>query len=139
MNGSRKLALGAAAVALTVGGAFAVSSASAEPKAVGARATTTAWAKVSADGLVLGSQGIGRLERFGTGRYRIAMPSSVAGCALLGTVNTNGGGDPGLGSASILVGISNATTVYVRTATPSASGSATVDSDRPFSITIVCP
>ncbi|MFH8796944.1 hypothetical protein [Streptomyces sp. NPDC017941] len=37
---------------------------------------------------------------------RVARPTLAAGngCALLGTVNTNGGNDPGPGSASIIVG-----------------------------------
>ncbi|MEV7546494.1 hypothetical protein [Streptomyces sp. NPDC089915] len=139
MNGTRKLALGAAAMALTVGGAFAVSSASAEPAHTRqAAATTTSWAKISAGGVLLGGQGVRGVTRFGTGRYNITTTSSLVGCALLGTVNTNGGDDPGPGSASILVGLLNPTTLFVRTATPSGTGNAVVDSDRPYSITAIC-
>lgn len=141
MNGTRKLALGAAAMALTVGGAFAASSASAEPKAApaaAALATTTTWGKFTAAGGVLGGQGFSRVSHFGTGRYNITTTSSLVGCALLGTINTNGGDDPGPGSSSILVGLLNPTTLFVRTATPSGTGNATVDSDRPFSITAIC-
>ncbi|MFJ6757934.1 MULTISPECIES: hypothetical protein [unclassified Streptomyces] len=140
MNASTKLALGAAAMALTVGGAVAVSSASAEPhQAARAAATTTAWAKVSASGQFLGVQGItGTVNHFGNGRYNITTTSNINNCALLGTINTNGGSDPGPGSSSILVGQVNANTIFVRTATPSAGGNAAVDSDRPFSISIVC-
>ncbi|MFJ3726181.1 hypothetical protein ACIPYQ_26945 [Streptomyces sp. NPDC090045] len=140
MNTSRKLALAATAMALTVGGVVAVSSASAEPhEAVRAAATTTAWAKVSASGQFLGAQGItGTVNHFGAGRYNITTTSNINNCALLGTINTNGGSDPGPGSSSILVGQVNANTLFVRTATPSAGGNAAVDSDRPFSISIVC-
>ncbi|WP_328924791.1 hypothetical protein OG429_09120 [Streptomyces sp. NBC_00190] len=139
MNGSRKLAVGITALALTVGGAVAVSSASAEPReAARAAATTTAWAKVAANGQVLGGQGITGINKFGIGRYNITTSSGLNGCALLGTINTNGGNDPGPGSSSILVGQVNGNTLFIRTATPSAGGTAAVDSDRPFSITVVC-
>lgn len=140
MNVSKKLAIGAAAAALTIGGAVAVSSASAEPhRAAQAAATTTAWAKISANGNFLGSQGItGTVNHFGNGRYHITTTSNLNNCALLGTINTNGGGDPGPGSSSILVGQVNANTLFVRTATPSSGGGAAVDSDRPFSISVVC-
>ncbi|WP_327412963.1 hypothetical protein [Streptomyces sp. NBC_01233] len=140
MNASKKLALGATALALTVGGAVAVSSASAEPhQAARAAATTTAWAKVSANGQILGGQGITGINKFGIGRYNITTSSGLNGCALLGTINSNGGNDPGPGSSSILVGQVNGNTLFIRTATPSAGGTAAVDSDRPFSLGIVCP
>ncbi len=140
MNASRKLAFGATALALTVGGVIAVSSASAEPsRARQAASVTTAWARISANGQFLGAQGItGTVNHFGNGRYNITTTSNLNGCALLGTINTNGGGDPGPGSSSILVGQVNANTLFVRTATPSSGGSAAVDSDRPFSISVVC-
>ncbi|WP_405788266.1 hypothetical protein OG753_10905 [Streptomyces sp. NBC_00029] len=139
MNASRKLVIGAAALALTAGGVVAVSSASAEPReARQAAAVTTAWAKVAANGQVLGGQGITGLNKFGIGRYNITTSGSLNGCALLGTINTNGGNDPGPGSSSILVGQVNGNTLFIRTATPSQSGSAAVDSDRPFSVNIVC-
>ncbi|MEU8778276.1 hypothetical protein [Streptomyces sp. NPDC048606] len=141
MNGSRKLTFAAAALALTVGGAVAVSSASAEPTVTSrtAMTTTTAWAKIAANGQVLGGQGITGINKFGIGRYNITTAAGLNGCALLGTINTNGGNDPGPGSSSILVGQVNGNTLFIRTATPSAGGSAAVDSDRPFSITVVCP
>ncbi|MCX5197786.1 hypothetical protein OOK31_28480 [Streptomyces sp. NBC_00249] len=139
MNVSKKLALGAAAMALTIGGAVAVSSASAEPqRPAQAAAVTTAWAKVAANGQVLGGQGITGINKFGIGRYNITTSSGLNGCALLGTINTNGGNDPGPGSSSILVGQVNGNTLFIRTATPSSGGTAAVDSDRPFSINIVC-
>ncbi|WP_330295500.1 hypothetical protein [Streptomyces sp. NBC_00503] len=139
MNVSKKLTLGAAAMALTIGGAVAVSSASAEPhRAAQLAATTTAWAKVAANGQILGGQGITGINKFGIGRYNITTSGGLNGCALLGTINTNGGNDPGPGNSSILVGQVNANTLFIRTATPSSGGSAAVDSDRPFSITIVC-
>ncbi|QES53853.1 hypothetical protein DEJ51_05995 [Streptomyces venezuelae] len=141
MNASRKLAIGAAALALTtVGGVLAMSSASAESReARQAAAVTTAWARISASGQFLGAQGItGTVNHFGNGRYNITTTSNLNGCALLGTINTNGGGDPGPGSSSILIGQVNANTLFVRTATPSAGGSPAVDSDRPFSISVVC-
>ncbi|MEV7443768.1 hypothetical protein AB0O22_21990 [Streptomyces sp. NPDC091204] len=139
MNTSRKLAFGVTALALTVGGAVAVSSASAEPRqARQAAAVTTAWAKVAANGQVLGGQGITGINKFGIGRYNITTSSGLNGCALLGTINTNGGHDPGPGSSSILVGQVNGNTLFIRTATPSAGGTAAVDSDRPFSINVVC-
>ncbi|WP_327261622.1 hypothetical protein OG444_08775 [Streptomyces sp. NBC_01232] len=139
MNASRKLVIGAAALALTAGGVVAVSSASAEPReARQAAAVTTAWAKVAANGQVLGGQGITGLNKFGIGRYNITTSGSLNGCALLGTINTNGGNDPGPGSSSILVGQVNGNTLFIRTATPSQPGSAAVDSDRPFSVNIVC-
>ncbi|MEV5595403.1 hypothetical protein [Streptomyces sp. NPDC052496] len=138
MNGSKKLAVGAAAVTLTLGGSVAASSASAESAQAAVTATTTAWAKVTSNGQLLGGQGITGINKFGIGRYNITTTSGLNGCALLGTINTSGGSDPGPGSASILVGQVNGNTLFVRTATPSGSGSAAVDSDRPFSITVVC-
>ncbi|MER6255691.1 hypothetical protein ABT224_30495 [Streptomyces sp. NPDC001584] len=139
MNASRKLVIGAAALALTVGGVVAVSSASAEPReAARAAVTTTAWAKVAANGAVQGSSGVSAIRKFGIGRYNIDTYGDLGNCALLGTINTNDGSDPGPGSSSILVGKVGSNTLFIRTATPSAGGTAAVDSDRPFSITIVC-
>ncbi|MFD8146963.1 hypothetical protein [Streptomyces sp. NPDC059708] len=138
MNGTRKLALGAAAMALTVGGAFAASSASAEPKAAHAMATATAWAKVRADGVVLGAGNITRTQHLGTGRYALEFGTDIADCALLGTINTNDVNDPGPGSSSILVGKAGTHRIYIRTATPSSPGSASVDSDRPYSVAVIC-
>ncbi|MCX4777246.1 hypothetical protein [Streptomyces sp. NBC_01264] len=140
MNVSKKLALGAAATALMIGGAVAASSASAGTNhpVAGAAVTTTAWAKVAANGQILGGQGITGINKFGIGRYNITTSVGLNGCALLGTVNTNGGNDPGPGSSSVLVGQVNGNTLFIRTATPSSTGNATVDSDRPFSVTIVC-
>ncbi|MER5733285.1 hypothetical protein ABT084_33985 [Streptomyces sp. NPDC002138] len=139
MNGSKKLALGAAVVALAIGGSVAVSTASAGTRpAERAAPTTAAWAKVAANGQVLGSSGVSAVRRFGVGRYNIDVYGDLANCALLGTINTNGGTDPGPGSSSILVGKVSSNTLFIRTATPSAGGSAAVDSDRPFSITTIC-
>jgi hypothetical protein len=135
MNRSTKLALGAVVTALTIGGTVA---ASAQPDQVHRAAVTAGWAKVSASGRILGGQGIRGINKFGIGRYNITTTHSLNGCALLGTINTNGGSDPGPGSSSILVGQVNGNTLFIRTATPSSGGSAAVDSDRPFSITVVC-
>nr|BBJ48346.1 hypothetical protein SAVMC3_09750 [Streptomyces avermitilis] len=104
-NGSRKLVLGAAVMALTIGAAVAVSSASAETREVShAAAAPTAWAKVRADGVLLGGSGISAIRKLGTGRYALDIYGNLADCALLGTINTNNGTDPGPGSSSILVG-----------------------------------
>ncbi|MCJ0870478.1 hypothetical protein [Streptomyces sp. AP-93] len=139
MNGSKKLAFGAVVLALTVGAGLAVSSASAEPReAARAAVTTSAWAKVNANGQVLGSSGVSAVRKFGIGRYNIDTYADLSNCALLGTINTNDVNDPGPGSSSILVGKVGAHTLYIRTATPSAGGTAAVDSDRPFSVTIIC-
>ncbi|MDX3535137.1 hypothetical protein PV721_12280 [Streptomyces sp. MB09-01] len=43
------------------------------------------------------------------------------------------------GHASILVGQVNGNTLFIRTATPSAGGTAAADSDRPYAISVVCP
>lgn len=142
MNGSRKLALGAAAMALTVGGVVAVTSASAEPRQerrAAAATTTTAWAKVRKDGVILGWGGMNRTQHLGIGRYALETYANIDGCALLGTINTDNFSDPGPGSSSILVGQAGPNRIYIRTATPSAGGTAAVDSDRPYSVSIVCP
>ncbi|MFH7597618.1 hypothetical protein WDV06_21305 [Streptomyces racemochromogenes] len=139
MNGSRKLALGAAAMALTIGGAFAVTSASAEPTRTGkAAATSTAFAKVRADGVILAWSGMNSVQHVGTGRYLLSTNTDITYCALLGTVNKNNFDDPGPGSSSILVGQAGPTTIFIRTATPSSGGSRAVDDDRPFSVSVVC-
>ncbi|GAA1239726.1 hypothetical protein GCM10009665_33100 [Kitasatospora nipponensis] len=133
------MVLGATVMALAIGGTVAVTSASAETRQVVRPASvTTAWAKVSASGVLLASSGITGINHFGGGRYDVFTSGSVDSCALLGTINTNGGGDPGPGSSSILVGEVSSNTLFIRTATPSSAGSAAVDSDRPFSISIVC-
>ncbi|GDY79540.1 hypothetical protein AQJ43_28605 [Streptomyces avermitilis] len=92
-------------MALTIGAAVAVSSASAETREVShAAAAPTAWAKVRADGVLLGGSGISAIRKLGTGRYALDIYGNLADCALLGTINTNNGTDPGPGSSSILVG-----------------------------------
>ncbi|GAA0292062.1 hypothetical protein GCM10010302_33330 [Streptomyces polychromogenes] len=134
-----KLALGAAAMALTVGGAFAVSSASAEPAHTRqAAATATAFAKVRADGVILAWSGMNSVEYIGKGRYVLVTNADIDYCALLGTVNKNDFSDPGPGSSSILVGQAGSRRIFIRTATPSAGGSRAVDDDRPFSVSVVC-
>ncbi|MFI5986708.1 hypothetical protein ACIBEA_38340 [Streptomyces sp. NPDC051555] len=139
MNATRKLALGAAVAALAIGGSVAVSTASAGTReAAHAAPTTTVWAKVAANGQLLGSSGVSAVRKFGTGRYNIDVYPDLANCALLGTINTNGGTDPGPGSSSILVGKVSEKTLFIRTATPSGTANNVVDSDRPFSVTIIC-
>jgi hypothetical protein len=118
-----------AASAATVPGAQAV-----RPAAVG----TTLWAKVASNGTLLASSGIGSVNHFGRGRYNLSTSVDISNCALTGTVNTSGGSDPGPGSASILIGAVNGTTLFVRTATPSAQNPQTVDDDRPYSLAIFC-
>jgi hypothetical protein len=122
------------AALLTVAGSFAAASASAE-------AATHYWAKVSASGSVLTGNGVSRVIHFGHGRYDLVFSHSINACALTGTVNTNGGGDPGPGSASILLGEVNTSLLFVRTATPSSTPGSppTVDDDRPFSVILTCP
>ncbi|WP_371615038.1 hypothetical protein [Streptomyces sp. NBC_00454] len=139
MNVSKKLALGAAAMALTIGGAVAVSTASAEPREAQRSATNSAWAKVRRDGVILGWSGFNRTQHLGIGRYALDTTVNIDGCALLGTVNTENPSDPGAGSSSITVGESGPYRIYIRTATPSAGGSAAVDSDRSYSVSVVCP
>ncbi len=119
---------------LTVAGSFAVASASAQ-------AATHYWAKVSASGVEITGSGVSRVIHFGHGRYDLVLSHNINACALIGTVNTAGGADPGPGSASILVGEVTTAEIFVRTATPSATpGTApTVDDDRPFSVTLTCP
>ncbi|WP_424215933.1 hypothetical protein ACN20G_27700 (plasmid) [Streptomyces sp. BI20] len=146
MNRSSRIragVLGGVVALVTIAGVAVVSAADGGAPREGARGSgaavvTTAWAKVSAGGTVLGGAGITGINKFGIGRYNITTSSDLGNCALLGTINTNGGNDPGPGSASILVGKVNGNTLFIRTATPSASGNAIVDSDRPFSIQIVC-
>lgn len=125
--------------ALVVGGAFATTTASASPAAPHApAAVTNSWAKVSANGVVLAGQGITGINKFGRGRYNLFTSTDISNCALTGTLNTNGGSDPGPGSASIIVGAVNGNTLFVRTATPSAASPNSVDDDRAFSLTITC-
>jgi hypothetical protein len=106
-----------------------------------AEAANHYWARVSSTGTVLASSGVTKVDHFGHGRYDVYFSHNLSSCALIGTVNTSYAADAGVGSASILVGLVNTTTLFVRTATPSATAgsSATVDDDRPFSLTITCP
>jgi hypothetical protein len=133
--GRTSLFVGGAA-ALVVGVTFASATATATPP--GPAAVTTAWAKVSASGVILASQGITGVNKFGGGRYNVFTSANISNCALHGTLNTQGGGDPGPGSSSILVGAVNSTTLFVRTATPSSPSPFSVDQDRPFSLLITC-
>jgi hypothetical protein len=120
------------AALLTVAASFTVASASAE-------AAEPYWAKVTAAGGALAVSGVTKITHFGHGRYDLIFSHSLSSCALTGTVNTSGGSDPGPGSASILLGEVSSTELFVRTATPSGSGAATVDDDRPFSVLVICP
>jgi hypothetical protein len=136
------MAVGAAAAigggALTVSGASADTGSAARPAAQRVAATTL-WAKVSQNGGLLAASGIGNVNHFGGGRYNLTTSVDISGCALTGTINTNGGSDPGPGSSSILVGAVNGRTLFVRTATPSAPGNPKiVDDDRPFSVLVTC-
>ena len=63
---------------------------------------------------------------------------TVTRCAITGTINTNNLTDPGAGSSSITASPNGATSLFVRTATPSTSTDARVDDDRPFSIAVLC-
>jgi hypothetical protein len=89
-------------------------------------------------GALLGGSGVSGINKFGRGRYNVTTVVNITNCALTGTINTNGGSDPGPDSASILVGMVNGNTLFVRTATPSAANPANVDDDRPFSLAIFC-
>jgi hypothetical protein len=122
--------------ALIVGAAFASTAATAAPP--GPAAVTAAWAKVSASGAILASQGITGVNKFGGGRYNVFTSTNISNCALHGTLNTQGGSDPGPGSSSVLVGVVNSNTLFVRTATPSSPSPFSVDEDRPFSLLITC-
>ncbi|MEU1312502.1 hypothetical protein ABZ419_26935 [Streptomyces cinnamoneus] len=136
MKRSRKLATGAAILALTAGGAFMTSGALAAPTAGGrAAAGTTYWAKVTASGYLASGSGVTGVYKFGNGRYNLYTNFDLSSCALTGTLNTNGGSDPGPGTSSIMVGAVDSRTLFVRTATPSSQS---VDDDRPFSLVISC-
>jgi hypothetical protein len=95
--------------------------------------TVIAWARVGGGGSLLAGSGVVGVDKVGVGRYHLTVDQEIGAAGLVATVNTDGGGDPGPGNASILVGAMNARTVLVRTATPSAGASASVDADRPFS------
>ncbi|AHH96658.1 hypothetical protein GCM10010174_40100 [Kutzneria viridogrisea] len=139
MNKSARTALVLGAAALVLGGAFVSTSAAAGPAAPKApAAVTSSWAKVSANGALLAGQGITGINKFGRGRYNLTTSGDISNCALNGTLNTNGGSDPGPGSSSILVGAVSGNTLFVRTATPSSTSPYTVDDDRPFSLSITC-
>ncbi|MBT2386363.1 hypothetical protein [Streptomyces sp. ISL-11] len=130
----RTVAVGA--LALVAGGAFITSGASAAPTAgTGTTAATTYWAKVTAGGSLVAGSGITGVYKFGNGRYNLYTNFNASNCALTGTLNTNGGSDPGPGTSSILVGAVSSSTLFVRTATPSSQS---VDDDRPFSLVIAC-
>jgi hypothetical protein len=122
--------------ALVVGVVSAGTTATAAPP--GPAAVTAAWAKVSASGVVLASQGIAGVNKIGGGRYHVFTNTNVSNCALHGTLNTQGGGDPGPGSSSILIGAVTGNTLFVRTATPSSPSPLSVDEDRPFSLLVTC-
>ncbi|GAA1632002.1 hypothetical protein GCM10009733_031100 [Nonomuraea maheshkhaliensis] len=139
MRNSTRLFMTVAASAILAGGIFTVSGAAAqEASAQRAAAGTTFWAKVAANGALLAASGIGNVNKFGQGRYNLTTSADITRCALTGTINTNGGNDPGPGSSSILVGAVGPRTLFVRTATPSAPHPRTVDDDRPFSLHIAC-
>jgi len=139
LNKLLRTSLVVSGAAVVIGGAFASTAAVASQAAPNApAAVTSSWAKVSANGVILASQGITGINKFGHGRYNLFTSGDITNCALNGTVNTNGGSDPGPGSASILVGAVNANTLFVRTATPSSTSPSTVDDDRPFSLSITC-
>jgi hypothetical protein len=97
----------------------------------------TIWARVGADGTLLATSGVTGVKKFGNGRYNLTTSHDVTAAALVATVNTTGGSDPGPGNASILIGAVDGHTLYVRTATPSAATPANVDADRPFSIAVI--
>lgn len=143
MRNSIRLFMTVAASALVAGGVFTVSGATAQHASAAqpaerAAAGTTFWAKVAANGNLLAASGIGNVNKFGQGRYNLTTDADISRCALTGTINTNGGSDPGPGSASILVGAVGARTLFVRTATPSGPSPRSVDDDRPFSLLIAC-
>jgi hypothetical protein len=106
-------------------------------------ATLPVWAKVSKDGVLLAGHGVTSVSKFGIGRYTVRFDDPVNTCGYLATVNTTDFADPGPGSASILASASGLNSVFVRTATPTTipvtAGSTTVDDDRPFTITVLCP
>jgi len=81
---------------------------------------------------------VSKVIKVGRGRYEAITTVDISKCALTGTVNTIGGTDPGPGSGSILVGDVNSTTLFIRTATPSATFPKTVDDDRAFSVAFFC-
>ncbi|MFC4052248.1 hypothetical protein ACFOY4_21405 [Actinomadura syzygii] len=134
----------AGASAVIAGGAFAVVVTAADAGTDGRSnqraAATTLWAKVGANGALLAASGFVDVRHSNSsGRYNLLASVDISRCALTGTVNTEGGTDPGPGSASILVGAINGRELYVRTATPSAPGNPKiVDDDRPFSVTVIC-
>ncbi|MEV5500206.1 hypothetical protein AB0M50_32875 [Nonomuraea fuscirosea] len=139
MRNSIKLFMTAAASALVAGGVFTISGAAAqEASAQRAAAGTTFYAKVAANGALLAASGICDVNTFGQGRYNLTTNTDITRCALTGTINTDGGEDPGPGSASILIGAVSPRTLFVRTATPSGPHPRTVDDDRPFSVHISC-
>lgn len=77
------------------------------------------------------------VNKFGEGRYNLFTSLEIPQDAtLIGTINTDGGDDPGPGSASVLVGRVDANTLFVRTATPSSPFPANVDNSRPFSVVV---
>jgi hypothetical protein len=99
----------------------------------------SAWAKVTAAGGIISAAGLtGSVNKFGIGRYNIGTITDLTGCALMGTINSSGGSDPGPGSSSIMVAEVDTHTLFVRTSTPSSPGNASVDDDRPFSVIVFC-
>jgi hypothetical protein len=123
----------AAAAAMAVTLAPAGSAAPSSTAAVSA----TYFAKVDTYGAFLASSGIVRVWHTGIGRYQLDAVTNVANCALTGTVNGNDQNDAGSGSQSIFLNEVQGS-VFVRTSTPGAPGSRSVDDDRAFSVVIVC-
>jgi len=98
----------------------------------------TIFAKVSADGNLLAGSGVTEVSRFGQGRYNLSTDRDISGCALIGTVNSlDANTDVGPGNSSILVAPVDGTTLFIRTATPSAESPKHVDDDRPFSVAVL--
>ncbi|MFD5466042.1 hypothetical protein ACFWIQ_24885 [Kitasatospora sp. NPDC127059] len=135
MTRFKKLIVGAALLPFVAGGALVASSASAEPKPEPRlAAATTHWGKFDASGRQLAGDGsITSVNHFGGGRYNLFTNFDATNCALTGTLNTQGGNDPGPGNSSTLLGLVNSSTLFVRAATPPG-----VDNDRPFSVAIFC-
>lgn len=79
--------------------------------------SATYFAKVGRNGTYLAGSGITGVTHIGTGRYQIKAITSLTDCAATGTVSGS---------------------LFVRTSTPGAPGSRSVDDDRSFSVIIVC-
>ncbi len=101
-------------------------------------ATFPIWAKVAADGSLIGGNGATGVNKFGIGRYQVFFDRDIGACGYLGTLNGADRSDPGPGSASIQVSGSAGNWVFVRTATPSQTDDRKVDDDRAFTTTALC-